>query len=360
MQTELSTTLETEYRAAQNGCVLIDSSDRGRLRLTGSTRLDFVHRLSSNDVAKLSIGQGAATLFLTPIGRLIDRTLIYMRENDLMMLTSRGTALRVMAWLKKYIFFNDDVQLKDVTGSGGMLSLFGSKSLDLIQSLVEVRQDFGVEALRQRPLGLAGHDSQLNPAKASTPLSLMSLPLHHWQSVQLKETEVLVARADPIGHVGFHLMIESAKLPKLRSILIEAGATSISEETYQVLRVEAGQPEFGRELIDDTIPLEANLWDDVSFTKGCYTGQEIIARMESRQRLAKQLVGLRLTTEISLPAKISVEDAEVGNVTSVVHSSVHGWLGLGYLKPTFAIEEQSARVGDHAIEAQVSLLPFKF
>jgi aminomethyltransferase len=324
------TTLESEYSATKNGCVLIDSSDRGRLRLTGSTRLDFVHRLSSNDVLSLQAGQGAATLFLTPIGRLIDRTIIYVRENDVMMLTSRGTASRVMAWLKKYIFFNDDIQLKDVTERDGLLSLFGSKSLDLIQSL--------------------------------TGAALEALPLHHWCSVQIKETEVLIARADPIGSDGFHLIAEAAKLPELRSILIEAGATSISEETYQILRVEAGQPEFGHELIDETIPLEANLWDDVSFTKGCYTGQEIIARMESRQRLAKQLIGLRLSAEVLLPARIVVEGNEVGDVTSVAHSPAHGWLGLGYMKPTFAAEDRSVRVqtGDHSIEAQVSLLPFKF
>jgi folate-binding protein YgfZ len=328
MQITVQTKIETEYAAAQTGCVLIDSSDRGRLRLTGSTRLDFVHRLSTNDVAKLSAGQGAATLFLTPIGRLIDRTLIYVRENDLLMLTSRGTASRVMTWLRKYIFFNDDVQIKDVTASDGMLSLFGTRSLDLIQSLSGAI----VEAL----------------------------PLHHWQRVQLKETEVLIARADPIGRDGFHLIIEAAKLPALRSVLIEAGVTSIREETYQVLRVEAGQPEFGHELIDETIPLEANLWDDVSFTKGCYTGQEIIARMESRQRLAKQLIGLRLMAGVSAPAKISVEGVEVGNMTSVVHSPAQGWLGLGYLKPAFAIEDRSVQIGDHAIEAQVNLLPFKF
>ena len=280
---------------------------------------------------------------------------MYVRESDVLMLTSRATASRMMAWLKKYIFFNDDVQIKDVTESDGMLSLYGSRSLDLIQLLIGVSLDSGVE-----PLG--GHNFPMNPAKASSPLPFSSLPLHHWQSVQLKETEVLVARADPIGHMGFHLMVESAKLPELRSILIEAGATSISEETYQVLRVEAGQPEFGRELIDETIPLEANLWDDVSFTKGCYTGQEIIARMESRQRLAKQLIGLRLTTEVSLPAKIVVESNEVGHVTSVVHSPDRGWLGLGYMKPSLAAEDRSVHVqtGDRLIEAQVCALPFEF
>ncbi len=85
------------------------------MRFTGKDRLDFLHRLSTNDLLKLQPGQGAATVFTTPIARIIDRTVIYAREADLLMLTSRGNQGRVYQWLRKYIFFNDDVQIKDVT-----------------------------------------------------------------------------------------------------------------------------------------------------------------------------------------------------------------------------------------------------
>src|SRR5512136_2359854 len=95
MQAEL-TTIETEYRAAQTASVMIDASAWGRLRFTGQQRLDFLHRMSTNDLLKLQVGQGAATVFTTPIARIIDRTLVYAREADLLMLTSRGNQGRVL------------------------------------------------------------------------------------------------------------------------------------------------------------------------------------------------------------------------------------------------------------------------
>jgi folate-binding protein YgfZ len=331
MPTKLASTIETEYAAAHNGCVLIDSSARGRLKIGGSTRLDFLHRMSTNDLLKLQIGQGAATIFVTPIARIIDRTMVYVREHDLIMLTSRDAQLHVTAWLKKYIFFNDDVKITDATQELGMLSVYGSRAAETIQQV-------------------AGID-------------VSSLDLHHWRSANLGEIEVLIARADPIGakRGGFHLIAPAEKLSDVRSKLIDVNVTPIGEETYQVLRIEAGQPEYGRELTDEIIPLEANLWTDVSFTKGCYTGQEIIARMESRQRLAKQLIDLRLESEINLPARIFADDNDVGSITSIVHLPDRGWLALGYIKAALAIDDQAVQVraGDRAIAARVGVLPFK-
>lgn len=331
MLTKLASTIETEYQAAQNSCVLIDSSARGRLRISGSTRLDFLHRMSTNDLLKLQIGQGAATIFVTPIARIIDRTIVYIRENDLIMLTSCEAQARVMAWLKKYIFFNDDVQIADATKELGMLSVYGPRAVETIRQIVGI--------------------------------DVSALDLHHWRSTNLGEIEVLIARADPIGakRGGFHLIVQADKLSDVRSKLIDANATPISEETYQVLRVEAGLPEYGHELTDEIIPLEANLWSDVSFTKGCYTGQEIIARMESRQRLAKQLIGLRLESEINLPARIFADASDVGSITSSVHSPDRGWLALGYIKAALAIDDQvvQVRAGDRSIAARVVAQPFK-
>ncbi len=170
----------------------------------------------------------------------------------------------------------------------------------------------------------------------------------------------MIARADPIAGGGFHLIFDRAAQTEVWQALLEAGVVPLSEETYQVLRVEAGQPEFGHELGDEYIPLEANLWNDVSFKKGCYTGQEIIARMESRQKLAKRLVGLRFDEPVTLPASLWVDDHEAGVVTSVVHSPALGWIGLGYLKSTGGVEAQvvQSRSDDRTVSATVSALPF--
>ncbi len=328
MQSDVIATIEQEYRAAQTGSVMIEASAWGRLRFTGQQRLDFLHRMSTNDLLKLQAGQGAATVFTTPIARIIDRTLVYAREADLLMLTSRGNQGRVFQWLRKYIFFNDDVQIKDVTDETALVSVYGVTANQVMQQA-------------------SGED-------------VAALPLHHWRTVRIADREAQIARADPIADGGFHLIVEKSVLPQVWQTFIAVGVVPIGEETYQVLRIEAGRPEFGHELGDEYIPLEANLWADVSFSKGCYTGQEIIARMESRQRLAKQLMGLRFESDITLPAMLLSGEPEAGVVTSVAHSPALGWIGLGYLKSAGATAGQrvQSRSGERIVKAIVSALPF--
>ncbi len=328
MQAEVAM-VEKEYAVAQTGSVMIDASAWGRLKFTGKNRVDFLHRMSTNDLLKLAAGQGAGTVFTTPIARMIDRTVVYVRDDDVLMLTSRGNQTRVFQWLRKYIFFNDDVQIKDVANETGMISLYGATANQVMARV-------------------AGVD-------------LSALPLHHWRVAQMAEVEVMVTRADPIANGGFHLIFEQGGQAPVWRALLNAGVVPLSEETYQVLRVEAGSPEFGRELGDEYIPLEANLWNDVSFKKGCYTGQEIIARMESRQKLAKRLVGLRFDAQVTLPASLWIDDHEAGVVTSVVHSPALGWIGLGYLKSGGGAEAQvvQSRSADRVVPATVSALPFE-
>jgi folate-binding protein YgfZ len=322
-------TIEQEYTAARMSSVMIDASAWGRLKFTGKNRVDFLHRMSTNDLLPLAIGQGAGTVFTTPIARIIDRAVVYVRADDVLLLTSRGNQSRVAQWLRKYIFFNDDVQLKDVTDETGMISLYGVMANQMLAHV-------------------AGED-------------LATLPVHHWRAAQIAGIEAMIARADPIAGSGFHLICDHDAQIQVWQTLLAAGVVPLSEETYQVLRVEAGQPEFGRELGEEYIPLEANLWNDVSFKKGCYTGQEIIARMESHQKLAKRLVGLRFDEQVLLPASLWIADHEAGVVTSVVHSPALGWIGLGYLKTSGGLEAQvvQSRSDDGAVSATIAALPMK-
>ena len=319
------TSIESEYAAAQTGCVVYNASARGRLKLTGKTRLDLLHRMSTNDLNSLTVGQGAATVFTTPIARIIDRTIVYVRADDLIMVTSRGNQAHMLGWLRKHIFFNDDVQVVDQTETSGMLSLYGKTADQLLAQI--------------------------------TGQNLSALPLYHWREGRAGDTDVLVARADPIAAGGFHLIADASTLAQVRQAALEAGATPIGEQAYQVLRVEAGQPEFGHELTDEYIPLEAGLWPDVSFTKGCYTGQEIIARMESRHQLARQLVGLLFEAEVAPGSTLRLEGSEVGRVTSVARSPDRGWIGLGYLKPGQVSEGQLVQCSGEAASATARVAP---
>ncbi|HLF26375.1 MAG TPA: glycine cleavage system protein T [Anaerolineae bacterium] len=321
---DVFTTVEAEYAAAHTGAVIYDSSSRGRLRLTGSTRLDFLHRMSTNEMNALRPGQGAATILTTPIGRIIDRIMVYVRENDLLALTSRGAHAAVINWLKKYIFFNDDVQLHDVTGQLGMVSIYGPQASETVARLVD-----------QNVSGLS------------------------WHAWQPTSEGAWVARADALAGAGFHIFTSTpAALAPLWGRAVESGVAPIGEQAFEALRIEAGLPRYGHELSETYIPLEVGLWRDVSFTKGCYIGQEIIARMESRQRLAKQLVGLRASERLESGTELSVDGTSIGKVSSAAHRAEHDWLALAFVKPPQAIPGTRVLLGtEPALEAEVTSFP---
>jgi aminomethyltransferase len=125
----------------------------------------------------------------------------------------------------------------------------------------------------------------------------------------------------------------------IQNLLIENGIVAIDEASFDYLRIESGQPRFGLELRTDYIPLEANLWDDVSFNKGCYTGQEVIARMESRGRIAKKLVKLRSDAPIDSGAEIRAAGKKAGQVTSTANGP-QGPLALAYIKTAFLEQDE--------------------
>jgi aminomethyltransferase len=126
-------------------------------------------------------------------------------------------------------------------------------------------------------------------------------------------------------------MSRAAEKEALQQHLLDTGIMPVDEATFDYLRIEAGLPRFGRELTLDYIPLEANLWPDVSFTKGCYTGQEIIARMESRGRLAKRLVRLRAAEPVAAGTPVMANGKEVGSITSAA-VGLEETVALGYIK----------------------------
>ncbi len=321
---DLFTSLEAEYAAAHGGAVVYDSSPLGRLRLTGRTRVDFLQRMSTNDVDALQPGQGRATILTTPIARIVDRIVVYARENDLMVLTSRGAQTAVARWLGKYIFFNDDVQVHEASAEFGMISIYGAQA--------------GAVAARIAGPNVAG------------------LSLHAWQAVH---DGALIARADPIAGGGFHVLAPTpGALGSFWQAAIEAGAAPIGEQALEVLRIESGRPRYAHELSEAYIPLEVGLWPDVSFSKGCYIGQEVIARMESRHRLAKQLVGLRSDMPIESDAEIAVGGAAVGKVSSAASRPSGDSIALGFVKPAQAAAGTRVSIGaDRSIDIEITGFP---
>lgn len=312
------------YQAAQEGAALYVSAERGRIWMRDRDRAALLHRLSTNHIERLQAGQGTQTVLTTPIGRIIDLLGVYALDDGLLLLTSAGHGPTVHNHLRKNIFFNDKVKLEDASATLGQLTLYGPRAAALFGTL-------GLPADTLPPLGIV----------AST-----------WQAAPL-----YLARSAAEG--AYELIAPPAALDELTAGLRAAGAHLLDEATHEVLRIEAGQGAAGRELSQEYIPLETGLWQAVSFQKGCYVGQEIIARMESRGRLAKQLRGLRFAeppSEPTLPGQLVVAGKGAGDLTSLAESPRFGVIGLAYVRTAHA--EPGTVVEAAGLPATVVGLPF--
>ncbi|MBX0327802.1 glycine cleavage system protein T [Oscillochloris sp. ZM17-4] len=295
------------YAAAHEGAAIYDARAGGRIWMRDRDAAALLHRLSTNQIEKLTPGQGARAVLTTPIGRIIDLLTVHRVEDGMLLVTSPGQGPAIMRYLRKNIFFNDKVRLEDAGESLLQLAIYGPRAVELLESL-------GLPAAGLPPYGIA--------------------------AAQWREWALYVARCQPLGAGGMAIYAPPEAADALADALTSAGAATLDADTFDVLRVEAGQGAFGRELSQEYIPLETGLWDAISFSKGCYVGQEIIARMESRGRLAKQLRGLRfpagLPDGLALPAKLDAGGKEAGDLTSVAESPRHGLIGLAYVRSAFA------------------------
>ncbi|MCO5192645.1 MAG: glycine cleavage system protein T [Anaerolineae bacterium] len=291
------------------GALLADRSDLGVLQITGATRLDLLNRMSTQDLRSLQAGMGAATVLTTDIGRIIDRLLLSVDTDSVTVITGENNGDNIARYLLRFVFFNDDFQLVDQSVATFVWAIYGPESATVLAAA-----------------NLPGSD----------------LPRYHWRSATIDGTVVSIQRTDPIDGDGFLIWGPLEHQAAVGTALQQAGSELISAETFDAIRIATGMPRFGRELTGEYIPLEANLWDDVSFSKGCYTGQEIIARMESRGRLAKKLVQLRADEPVAAGDNISAEGKRVGSITSAARIESITY-ALGYVK-TNALSDPDTRL----------------
>ncbi|HEX5690758.1 MAG TPA: glycine cleavage T C-terminal barrel domain-containing protein [Roseiflexaceae bacterium] len=335
--TQITTSAPPDYVAALETAALYDEGGAGRIWMRGRDRAELLQRLSTADMLRLRPGQGVRTVLTTPIGRIIDVLTVHALDDTLLLVTSPGQGGAVWSHLKKNIFFQDKVLMEAAGRSHGQLALFGPRAASLLADL--------------------------------TGAALDELPLFGSQIVELAGARTILARRLGIGGEGFSLYIPTEQLEAARTALRNAGAAALGEEAYDILRVEQGYGVAGRELSHEYIPLETGLLDAVSFTKGCYVGQEIIARMESRGRLAKQLRGLQLAIDdaqsivyrlssIVPSAKLDVDGKEAGDLTSVVLSPRFGPIALAYVRSAHAAPGTRVGIAGTNVTGEVVELPF--
>ncbi|HEY9846491.1 MAG TPA: hypothetical protein V6D03_09860, partial [Candidatus Caenarcaniphilales bacterium] len=249
--------------AAHQGVALVDRSHWGRLQVSGQDRLAFLHNQSTNNFKQLAPGQGCDTVFVTSTARVIDLTTAYITEDAVILLVSPNRRQKLLGWLDRFIFFGDQVQVADLTESTTTFSLIGPASSTLLQ--------------------------QLNAGE------MVGAPSGNHASLTINGLLVRVAVGSGLITEGYTLIAQADEAAALWSTLTKAGAIPMGELCWEQLRIQQGRPKPDQELTEDYNPLEAGLWQTISFDKGCYIGQETIARLHTYQGVKQQLWGIRLS-----------------------------------------------------------------
>jgi len=313
-----SASINSIYQHAQSGAIIVDLSDDGFLKFSGETRLDLINRMSTQKVDELKDGEGAATILTTDIGRIIDRLILYADHDDVYCLTGRNNGDNIARYLRRFVFFLDDFRIEDLGGKTAILALFGHGVQDAIVGIVE---------------GFA------------------NLPLHHWQKTNIGGIPVSLHRTDPVAGDGYLVICQLENKPEVMSHLESAGMLLASRDDYEYLRIDSGLPLLGYELTLDYIPLEAGLRSDISFNKGCYTGQEIIARMDSRGKLAKSLVKLLPESPVQVGTELKAGEKSAGTITSAADGP-HGPLAMGYVKRPYLDDNSPLTAGETPVSIE--------
>lgn len=286
-------------QAAREGVALCDRSHWGRIRVSDDDRIHFLHNQSTNDFQQLQVGQGCDTVFVTSTARTLDLATAYVTEDAVLLIVSPNRRQYLIDWLDRYIFFADRVKLQDITSETAAFSLIGPKSDTLLEQL-------GVNTI----IGQTYATHQL---------------------VQLEDTNVRVAVGSGLALPGYTLIVPFESAAPVWSKLRQSGAVSLGDRVWEQLRIEQGRPVPERELTEDYNPLEAGLWQTLSFNKGCYIGQETIARLNTYKGVKQYLWGIRLSAPAQPDSVITVGEEKVGKLTSYIDTE-QGPFGLGYIR----------------------------
>jgi folate-binding protein YgfZ len=323
-----------EHRSLRENAGVIDLSFRSRLCLVGADRARFLHGQVTNDVKKLRAGEGCYAAITTAKGKMESDLNIFCLADELLLDFEPGLAEKISRRLEKFIVA-DDVQIVDAAPHYGLLSVQGPRAAEVIRALdlfSEIpKQQLGSTKISDATLGeiyLANH-SRLT-LERRTPVRL--------------ERENTSPLAEPEFGVpaGFDLFIPNHSLGAVADKLIAAakqiGGRACGWQAFETARIEAGIPRFGADMDETSIPLECGIESRaISYTKGCYLGQEVINRIHSVGHVNRELRGLRLADDLNfLPSrgdKLFHAGKEIGHVTSAVKSpALNANVALGYVR----------------------------
>lgn len=327
-----------QYAALRERAGIVDRTARGQIGLTGRDRASFLHGLLTNDILALEPGTGCYAAHLTAQGRMIsDMRVLELGDRILLDVPAPMTEL-LLQRLDQFLI-SEKVEVTNLTKLVAGLGVHGPSAADVVSAAT---------------------------GGALRPEELAAFTEYQNRVIEFDADSLVVVRDEELGVPGFNLNIERAKAERLTNAVRAAGAVDVDSETAEVLRVEAGRPLFGADMDETVIPLEAGIEKRaISFTKGCYVGQEIIIRILHRGhgRVARRLVGLIVRADEAPSAGDAIARGEkpVGHVTSAVRSpSIGGPIALGYVHRDFTAAGSEVTIlhGSSTLPAVVSDLPF--
>ena len=322
---------QVEHQAVRQSAGLFDFSFRSKLVLTGEARARFLHRIVSNDVKSLLPGQGTYATLLNAQGHILADLRIYAAEDVLWVDTDADLAEKAMAVLRRYIIGERvEIEPRQVFA----VSVQGPRSREFIEKLLQ------------------------------TGLGSLTREMDH-QTAEFAGQQMRVVRLSSTGEEGYEVWLQAESLGRLWRAALAANAASglapAGTEALETLRIEAGIPRYGPDFGEDTLPLEAGLLQALSFTKGCYIGQEIVERARSRGHVNWKLVGLALQPGASVPEpgrSLTADGKTVIEVTSACYSPTFGRpLALAYVRREVSAPGVRLTLAGGA-EAEVTALPF--
>jgi folate-binding protein YgfZ len=322
-----------EYRALTETCGLVDRSERGKLGLSGPQAKEMLAGQTTNDIEALTPGSGCYAAFLTHKGKMLGdlRVLDVAQDlpgtemsergpsDEMLLLDTERPTLQALFDMIHRFKIGYDVQLHKRTVQRGLLSLIGPDAIPIAGT-----QELG-DAVE-----------------------------HTNAPVEIEGVAAIAARTD----TGIDLICDAAHTDELAAALCERGAVQASEGAAEIVRIEHGRPRYGVDLDDSVIPQEADLNERaVSFTKGCYVGQETVARLYYKGKPNRHLRGLRLSEPVPAGAELRLGERAVGHLSSSVLSPTYGPIGLGLVRRE-AESGMSLSVVEHGASAEIVELPF--
>ncbi len=327
---------DSEYRAATERCGMLDRSERGKLALIGADAKTFLQGQVSNDVEALEPGRGCYAAVLTPKGKMLGDVRILDAGLQPVAHSASGLVEPGDAGVVQLLLDTERVALQE------LFNMIRRFSIGYAVELHKRTLQRGlVSLLGPDALAVAGTE-ELGPAEDAH------------VAAEVDGVAVRAIRTD----VGVDLLCDAADTGALMAALAARGAEAISEAVADCVRVEHGRPRYGVDLDDSVIPQEADLNDRaVSFTKGCYVGQETVARLFYRGKPNRRLRGLRLSASAPIGAEVRFGDRVVGRLTSVAESPALGPIALALVRRE-APPGSAVTVGADEVDAVIVELPF--